>query len=521
MFKIKYLALSIALAFSANAAQAADLNPDLNPELNLSTTVPSYLVELNQDTQFIALLTTGDAVKGYRMAGIPDGLGAYDNDDGTFTVLMNHEIADPLGIVRAHGGKGAFVSEWVINKKTLAVESGADLIKRAYVQTAPGVWSLLPETGVAGKTSSFSRFCAADLADKKAFYNKKSNLGTKQRIFLNGEESAPTYQRGLAHVATGPNKGKSYVLPWTEAANASWENLVANPYSGDKTVLVGTADGGTGGVYVYAGKKSKLGNEVEKAGLVDGAVYRVAVNGNVVEDRTANAGLGLTVNARGNYAGAFSLIAGADTANAASTRFLRPEDGDWDTVNKNRFYFVTTDRPDAAKDGDLNTDIPTGQIGRSRLWALTFVDSAKPALGGQIELMLDGTSAKSDYQMFDNITVNDDGTLTLQEDIGNNQHNGKVWQYDPKSGSLVKIAKFDSALFGDIGVAGSLTKDEESSGVIDITDILDREDDYRYSLLAAQNHAKSTDTELVEGGQLLLMIQKETDDEGDDKRQDK
>jgi hypothetical protein len=432
---------------------------------------------------------------------------------------MNHEIADPLGIVRAHGGKGAFVSEWVINKKDLRVISGGDLIKSVYKQASPSVWTIVPETGVAGQTSSFSRLCAADLAVKSAFYNKGSKKGSKQRIFLNGEESAPTYQRGLAHVATGADKGKTFVLPWTETANAAWENLLANPYSGDKTVVIGTADGGTNGIYVYVGEKSKVGNEVEKAGLVSGALYRVAVAGNVAEDRTATAGLGLTPNARGNYAGKFSLVAGADTANAASTRFLRPEDGAWDTKNRNRFFFATTDRPDAAKDGNLNADIPAGQEGRSRLWALTFVNSAKPELGGTIEMLIDGTATRSDHQMFDNLTVNEDGTLTLQEDVGNNQHNGKVWHYDPKTGQLNKIAKFDSALFGDIGQTGTITKDEESSGVVDISEVLDRDDDNRYSLIAVQNHAKSDDVELIEGGQLLLMIQSEADD--DDNSDDK
>ncbi len=29
------------------------------------------------------------------MVGIPDGLGAFDNYDGTFTVLMNHDIRNP------------------------------------------------------------------------------------------------------------------------------------------------------------------------------------------------------------------------------------------------------------------------------------------------------------------------------------------------------------------------------------------------------------------------------------------
>jgi hypothetical protein len=64
----------------------------------------------------------------YGMAGIPDGTGAYDNGDGTFTVLINHEHGNTVGVTRAHGSKGSFVSEWVIDKNTLAVIGGGDLI---------------------------------------------------------------------------------------------------------------------------------------------------------------------------------------------------------------------------------------------------------------------------------------------------------------------------------------------------------------------------------------------------------
>src|SRR5260221_11725724 len=92
----------------------------------MSTTVPAYLVPTAPGVAIKPLLTTGDSVGGYRMAGIPDGLGAYDNGDGTFTVLMNHEIGTktvagvttPLGAVRAHGSAGAFVSKWVFDKAT-------------------------------------------------------------------------------------------------------------------------------------------------------------------------------------------------------------------------------------------------------------------------------------------------------------------------------------------------------------------------------------------------------------------
>jgi hypothetical protein len=491
-----------------------------------STTTAPYVHAIAPGVKITSMLTTGDAVGGYRMGGIPDGLGAYDNGDGTFTVLMNHEIfanaTGPLGIVRAHGGKGAYISEWVIDKRTLEIVSGADLMRNVYQQALDGRWEPVPALGALGKTSSFARFCSADLAARSAFFNSETRRGTRQRIFLNGEESGPTYQRGLAHVATGPDKGSTYVLPWATAANASWENLLANPHSGDKTVVIGNADGGTNGIYVYVGTKTNVGNDVERAGLIGGTVYRVAVNNtNVPETRAVDAGLGLTMSARGNYAGNFTLIAGADTSNSFSTKFLRPEDGAWDKKNHNRYYFVTTDQMDAAKDGNLNADITAGQIGRSRLWALDFKDASKPELGGTIEMLLDGTSAKGDYQMFDNITVNDDGSLILLEDVGNNQHNGKVWQFNPRTGSMLKLAGFDRVLFGDIGVSGSITKDEETSGVIDITSILDRDDGWTYNLLVAQNHAASNDAETLEGGQLLLMSRRVQKRDRDDRVEDR
>src|SRR5262245_56403173 len=52
-----------------------------------------YLVPTAAGVSFTPILTTGDTVGGYTMAGTPDGLGAFDNGDGTFTLLMNHEFA--------------------------------------------------------------------------------------------------------------------------------------------------------------------------------------------------------------------------------------------------------------------------------------------------------------------------------------------------------------------------------------------------------------------------------------------
>jgi hypothetical protein len=96
-----------------------------------------------------SILTVGDSIGGYRLVGIPDGLGAFDNEDGTFTLLMNHEIASNLGVPRAHGAKGAFVSKWIIRKDDLAVIHGSDLIQNvATWNTAAVTWND-PAKGVA------------------------------------------------------------------------------------------------------------------------------------------------------------------------------------------------------------------------------------------------------------------------------------------------------------------------------------------------------------------------------------
>lgn len=75
-----------------------------------SSSASPYVRRVEPGVVSVAILTVGDAVDGYRLVGIPDGLGAFDNGDGTFTLLVNHEINAALGIPRAHGAKGAFVS---------------------------------------------------------------------------------------------------------------------------------------------------------------------------------------------------------------------------------------------------------------------------------------------------------------------------------------------------------------------------------------------------------------------------
>src|SRR3989338_2303673 len=200
-----------------------------------------WLKPVAADWSVQGLLNVGDNVNGYRMVGIPDGLGAINNGDGTITVFMNHEIAAEKGVVRLHGEKGAFVSRWKLDLATLKVTAGEDLTH--FVK----LWN--PNEPVASSRSphAFNRLCSADLAAPSAFFDALSGKGFNGRLLLNGEEDK-SGGRVFAHVLTGPEEGVAYELP--HFGKAAWENAFANPHAGLKTVVMALDDSAGGQGYV-------------------------------------------------------------------------------------------------------------------------------------------------------------------------------------------------------------------------------------------------------------------------------
>jgi hypothetical protein len=468
--KLAFLALAAALPIGALAK---------SEQTSDSSSQAPYVIPTRNNVLTRSILTVGDAVNykadgttPYRMVGIPDGLGAFDNNDGTFTLLMNHELTAGSGIVRAHGFAGAFVSRWIIEKEGLTAIHGEDLMKQVFrydVATS----SYLPLSG------ALARFCSGDLPALTAFYNPETGLGYNGRIYMNGEENGAT-GRAFAHFMDG----RSYELP--ALGKFSWENAVANPATGDATVVAGTDDTGAGGgfpgglVTVYVGQKSNSENAVEAAGLKGGNVFAIRVDGLAGEsDSTTNVPRSFGAKNLGNVTSLTGVgLKALAFAAPAATGFNRPEDASWDPSNPNDLYFVTT----------------ASFTGHSRLWRLHFVDPANPTAGGTASILIDG--AVSGPKMMDNITVNQRGTILIQEDVGNNAHIGKVWRYTIATGTLEIIAQHDPSLFSG---PSALTIDEESSGVIPMDDILGE----GWYLLDVQAHYNAGDTELVEGGQLL------------------
>ena len=507
--------------------------------MSFSTAAPPYVIPTAPGVEVDPILTVGDAVPEtdaatdrfdgpnvpqdgvYRMVGIPDGLGAFDNGDGTFTVLMNHELGPTQGTVRDHGSTGAFVSRWVLRKSDLKVISGDDQIKRVFLRD-PGTGRFGPAT-----TWAFNRLCSADLAEQTAFFDPRSGRGTRERIFLNGEETRPPgdirHGKAFAHVVTGRDNGDSFEL--NELGEMAFENVVASPFPQRKTVVMSLDDSTnaftananppdpTGAatqpseVYVYVGEKRSTGNVVERAGLVGGGLFGVQVIGDPNE-ATVTGGERFNLVAMSKPAQDDGVVLQAESVSKQVTQFRRVEDGHWDPTNPNDFYYVTTD----------------SFGGQTRLWRLRFDDVTRPESGGTIDLMYSASPGHVEGgagpeteprpgEMFDNMTVDSEGRILLQEDVGNNAHLGRIWLFDKDTRTVTELARHNPDLFLTPPVK---TLDEESSGIIDISDIVG-EGTYLFDV---QAHVRLPDPELVEDGQFLAMTIDFDDLSGDDDDRD-
>lgn len=433
----------------------------------------AWIKPVKEGWTVLPLLNVGSRAgkAGYRMVGVPDGLGAMDNGDGTLSIFMNHELASDMGKLRSHAGRGAFVSRWTLDIATLKVVDGRDLISKV------ALW--LPEENkhIVAASYSFNRLCSADLAKPSAFYDAKSGKGFDGRLFLNGEEDRAG-GRAFAHVVTGEKTGVSYELP--HLGKFAWENAVANPGTGVKTVVMGMDDSPGGQVYVYVGEKRNTGNPAELAGLVGGNLSALKVKG----ARFSLVNLGDVSEMTGD-----ALEQAGRKAEVSN--FMRPEDGAWDVNNTDIFYFATTDKID----------------GSSQLFQLTFDNVLHPEQGGVIRVVLNARDIGA--QMFDNITVASDGKLLIEEDPGDNLHAASIWQFDPVTGKADKLAVVAPERFIDKNSPQFMTQDEENSGIVEITALVINapwvKTGQRYFLGVLQVHAKSEDTELVEDGQLYLI----------------
>ena len=429
--------------------------------------------ELHQDWHIKSLINeeTNANKTQYRLVASPDGIGVLNKNNDLMSIFVNHEIANDQGVIRSHGSMGAFVSEWTLDIRSKKITSGSDLIRKIKL------WDRDKNIFTEINNAPIHKLCSGDLPDQSAFFDTKTKKGYKERFFLSGEEDR-NGGRAFAHIVSGSEKGTSYELPYL--GKSSWENLLAHPKSGEKTIVMGMDDNKDGQVYLYIGEKKSRGNPVERAGLMYGTLYGVKVIGdrfNLVE------------------LGDVSKMSGSEIEQLGLEKnimqFKRPEDGAWDTLNKNVFYFSTTDKID----------------GMSQIFQLTFDDINNPKQGGSIQSILNASEIGA--QMFDNLTVSDNGKILINEDPGNHEHLASIWEFDPITKKTTKLFSVKPEFFHDQNHPNFLTMDEEHSGIVEITKHVTHAPWYkkseRYFLGTLQIHKKINDPELIELGELYLI----------------
>ena len=508
------VASTLAVGTVAGVAQASDTDRFRTAP---TTTVEPYLRPLVAGVEIASHFTVGDlpAGNGYRMVGIPDGLGAYRKNDNV-VIFMNHELTDVEGIVRAHGQRGAFISRLVINPRTGSVLRGRDLIRsvrywdyeESRYSDVPGA----PEGAAYGHTAAFSRFCSGSLTTRGELFNVTSGNGTRRQVYFANEESG---DEGRAFGVL--KNGVARQLP--RLGLFSWENTQTAHNDTDTTVVMGNEDSDPGQLRVYVGSKRHSGGAMHKAGLTNGQLFVVdAVNESVTTDAEFRATYGKGVAAPVAFGSGERIDwtkSGAEQNAEAAAKGLslnRIEDGHFDPNHKNNYYFTTTEGGSTAPDPAE----PGNERDGGGLWRLHFNDVERPERGGTLTLLLDGSEAPY-LNKPDNIVIDDEQNLLIQEDPGGNDHLARIVAYNIDTGERGVLARFDPALFGATNPLGDtpderavLTTDEESSGIIS-TDRQFGEDTF---LFDAQVHSaknlrpgsgRGTMQEFVQHGQLLSM----------------
>jgi len=468
---IGLVVLALTLQFGGAAlAQDGASTPEVSP--NAPQIAPGeftqerpYLVAEDPNTLEIQpLLTSGEAVDDYQMAGTPDGLGAYvDGDD--VVVFMNHEWRQG----EDNNLTDARVSLLTLDPSTAAVTSGDYVIDGS---------------------EGYRSFCSAFLAGP--------DVGFDQPVFLTGEENTEGEHGGISLAVD--RDGTVTELPWL--GHIRHENQVVVPGFADKTVVITTDDDSEGAeLYMFVADSPK--------DVLDGNGQLYVF---VADDADGTADI-----AKGDeLSGRFEPVDEADNEDAAALQnavddagafnFVRLEDVTYDRTNTTTIYFA-----DTGDNQDPNLATPTGEplTANGRLYTLTL-DPDDPTHVTGFGVLLDG-DAGDDIRNPDNIDANE-STIMIQEDLNDynreadSDNTGRILAYDIASGELTTVARIDQSddpdrLVDPDDEAGSW----ESSGIIDVSDIFGA----GTWLVDVQAHTRTVEqfNGEDEGGQLLLIRQ--------------
>jgi hypothetical protein len=482
-----------------------------------ATSVKPYVEPVGAQYQVRALFSVDDKVpllggaagQQYRMVGIPDGLGAHGNGDGTSTLFMNHELGFTTLSEPVVGGpmnRGAIVSQWILDADGDPV-AGRRAYDRIYAEN-----TLLGPAPVVGNEAQMprqlARFCSGFLAG--------TANGFDRPIYLTNEESggAESFDgRGGQSVAIFDNE--LHTLPKLGRYNK--ENSVVQPTQGTRTVILPTEDGPAtldNQLYMYVGTKDRSANATVLArnGLDNGKLYVFrSLDPELNSERTFTSGsvTGKWVEIPDAQDLTDTQLEAASDAAGAMT-FVRPEDGAFNPNNPNEFFFDTTGSSSGADDG-------VNELGRLYSLRLNNSDPLKPATlsivynadtivaaGGDIAISPDNIGVSGRYLM-----INEDGTTESRLVMAAKGRDGSIWRFDlvkdrvgVDASTATRVAQLDPPGRDGVPVGPGIW---ETSGIID-TSAMFGADTW---LSDVQAHPPTTPpvgpTVTVEDGQLFLL----------------
>ncbi|MBU3693117.1 MAG: DUF839 domain-containing protein [Candidatus Nanopelagicaceae bacterium] len=490
-----------------------------------------YMESKNSAVTLTPFLTAGDKVGSYVVPGIPDGLGALPAGEGKLKLLTNHEWSATNAVAAgrttaAGAASGSFISESTYNLKTGEVEKMRDFISDViWYDYSTGEFGSKPVApagalakdayGTENHSRLINRFCSATLAPAGLFYDKASGLGYQGAVFLTGEEGGDESRAFAVNM-----DGEMVQMP--RFGLSAWENLKPAQTKGKSTVVLGMEDGSAvdSQLWLYQGTKTKKGQWFEKAGLNNGKLYVLSAGTSIANDNAFRTTYGKNFPVEVTFEKVDWNTNGVEQNNQARTagmELARVEDGHFDPNKPNDFYFVTTESNKDPKATAPNPETPSVSRDGGALWRLRFVDVNTPSKGATLELLLDG-SEQPYLSKPDNIAVDAVGNVLIQEDPGNNALVARIVAYNIKSKKVSVMAQFKSEYFA-AGGTSFITQDEESSGIIDVTDLLKTgaKDKARYYMYVAQIHSPTAKARpdldptsswlasAVEGGQWYVM----------------
>jgi hypothetical protein len=513
--KVRRIPIAVALAVAALATAMGVAGPTL-----ADTSVKPYVEPVGGDYEVRPLFSVDDKVpllggasgQQYRMVGIPDGLGARPDGDGTSTLYMNHELgytalSEP--VVGGPKNRGAIVSQWVLD------EDGDPVAGRRAYDSIYDEDELLGPAPVVGNEaqmpSQFARFCSGFLAGPRQ--------GFDRWIYLTNEEdaSASTFD-GMGGLSVAIFDDELHTLP--ALGRYSKENTIVQPGRGNRTVIFSFEDGPAtldNQLYMYVGTKDRSAGAsvLERNGLVDGSVYVFrALDSAPNSERTFTSG---------SVSGEWVEIPNADelTANeleAASDAvgamtFVRPEDGAFNPNNRNEVIFDTTGSSSGADDG-------VNELGRLYSLRLHPGNPLKPArlsivynadtivaAGGDIAISPDNLDLSRRQLM-----INEDGTTESRAVMAAKGRDGSIWRFDldkrpvhavgVDAATATRVAQLDPPGRDGLPVGPGVW---ETSGIIDASSLFGSDT----WISDVQAHPPTTapggPTVTVEDGQLFLM----------------